>query len=67
MQSGLGQLKYFCACKNKIGLNCQAVAGVHGHFLDVSIAYGKSTSDCLAFEGPTLFNKLIAGMLAEGC
>ena len=43
--------KFFCGSKHKFGLNCQAVCDSRGKFLDVSIIYPGSTSDCLAFEG----------------
>ena len=41
--------KFLCGRKNKFGLNLQAVAGVDGCFLDISIMYPASTSDCLAW------------------
>ncbi len=38
---------------------------VRGRILDISIVYPVgSTSDCLAFEGMTLFNQLEEGILA---
>jgi hypothetical protein len=52
--------------KKKFGLNCQAVCDVRGRFLDISIVYPGSTSDCLAFKGMTLFQKLEAGILTPG-
>ena len=42
--------KFFCGRKHKFGLNCQAVSDCRGRFLDMSIRYPASTSDCLAFE-----------------
>jgi hypothetical protein len=58
--------KFFCGRKHKFGLNCQAVCDVRGKFLDISIVYPGSTSDCLAFEGMSLFRKLEGGLLAPG-
>ena len=37
-----------------------------GRILDLSIVYPGSTSDCLAFEGMSLFQKLEDGLLAPG-
>jgi hypothetical protein len=48
--SKVDQKKYLCGRKHKFGLNCQAVCDVRGWFLDISITYGGSSSDCLAFE-----------------
>ena len=58
--------KFFCGRKHKFGLNCQAVADCRGRFLDMSIRYPASTSDCLAFESSFLFGQLERGLLAEG-
>lgn len=55
--------KFLCGRKNKFGLNLQAVADVKGRFLDISIVYPGSTSDCLAFEGMDLYNHLENGIL----
>ena len=49
--------KFHCSRKKKHGLNCQAVCDVRGRFLDISILYPGSTSDCLAFEGMSLFHR----------
>jgi hypothetical protein len=49
-RAGVDQQKFFCGRKNKYGLNCQAVCDARGRFLDVSIVYGGSSSDLLAFE-----------------
>ena len=58
--------KFFCGRKHKFGLNCQAVADCRGKFLDMSIRYPASTSDCLAFESSDLYGNLMNGLLAEG-
>lgn len=58
--------KFFCGRKHKFGLNMQAIADVHGKFLDVSIMYPASTSDTLAFEDSDIYKKLEAGLLAPG-
>ena len=47
-------------------MNCQAVCDARGKFLDISIMYPGSTSDCLAFEGMSLYSKLENGVLAPG-
>jgi DDE superfamily endonuclease len=52
--------------EKRFGLNCQAVCDVDGRFLDISIMYPGSTSDCLAFEGMTLCQQLEDGLLAPG-
>ena len=56
--------KFMCGRKKKYGLNCQAVCDVRGRILDISIMYPGSTSDCLAFEGMSLFCDLEEGLLA---
>ena len=48
--------KFHCSRKKKFGLNSQAVCNARGRFLDISILYPGSTSDCLAFEEMTLFH-----------
>ena len=59
--------KFFCGRKNKFGLNCQAVADRRGRILDLSITFPGSTSDCLAFEASSLYQRLNTnGFLAEG-
>ena len=50
--------KNSCGRKNKFRLNCQAVSDCHGRILNISIIYGGSSSDCLAFEGSDLHNWL---------
>lgn len=56
--------EFHCSRKKKHGLNCQAVCDVRGRFLDISILCPGSTSDCLAFEGMSLFHRLKQGILA---
>ena len=53
--AGVGQKKFLCGRKHKFGLNCQAVSDVRGRILDMSITYGGSSSDCLAFEASDLY------------
>ena len=65
-EAGCGAGKFHCGRKKKFGLNCQAVCDVRGRILDISIMYPGSTSDCLAFEGMSLFQKLEDGILAPG-
>jgi hypothetical protein len=64
--AGVGQKKFLCGRKNKFGLNCQAVSDVRGQILDISITYGGSSSDCLAFEASDLHKRLEDGLLADG-
>ncbi len=63
---GCNDGKFMCTRKSKFGLNCQAVCDVRGSILDISIMYPGSTSDCLAFEGMSLFHRLENGLLAPG-
>ena len=65
-KAGCSEGKFFCGRKNKFGLNCQAVCDLRGKFLEVSIVYPGSTSDCLAFEGMSLYARLQRGLLAPG-
>jgi hypothetical protein len=64
--SGCSTGKFFCGRKKKYRLNCQVVCDVWGRILDISIQYPGSRSDCLAFEGMSLFQKLEEGILAPG-
>ncbi|KAL3789801.1 hypothetical protein ACHAWO_000272 [Cyclotella atomus] len=64
-RAGVDQQKFFCGRKNKYGLICQAVCDARGRFLDVSIVYGGSSSDLLAFEKSGLKQRLDRGLLAE--
>ncbi|KAI2501607.1 DDE superfamily endonuclease [Fragilaria crotonensis] len=66
MDAGCGPVKFHCGRKKKYGLNCQAVCDVRGRILDISIIYPGSSSDCLSFEGMSLFHKLEEGILAPG-
>ena len=56
-RAGSGQMRFLCGRKGKFGLNCQAVSDVRGRFLDISIGYGGSSSDCLAFEASSLYHR----------
>ncbi|KAG7342673.1 DDE superfamily endonuclease [Nitzschia inconspicua] len=57
---------FLCGRKHKYCLNCQAVADCRGKFLDMSVRYPASTSDCIAFESSALYGRLTNGLLAEG-
>jgi hypothetical protein len=46
----VSQQKFLCSCKEKLSLNCQAVSDCNERILDISIACGGSSSDCLAFK-----------------
>ena len=64
---GVGQKKFFCGRKHRFGLNFQAVCDHECRFLDISILYGASCSDLLAFENSSLKTKLeTLGFLADG-
>lgn len=65
-ETGCDAMKFLCGRKEKFGLNCQAVCDARGKFLDMSIMFPGSTSDCLAFEGSTLYRKLENGLLKYG-
>ena len=65
-RSGIGSRKFYCGRKHKFGLNCQAVSDKRGKFLDISIKYGGSSSDCLAFEASDLYKRLENGLLLPG-
>jgi len=58
--------KFLCGRKHKYGLNLQAVCDARGRFLDMSIVFPGSSSDCLAFEGSSLYQRLEEGILADG-
>jgi hypothetical protein len=47
---GVGQAKFICGRKSKFGLNLQAICDSEKRFLDISIKFGASASDLLAFE-----------------
>jgi hypothetical protein len=64
-RAGVGQKKFLCGRKHKFGLNCQAVCDVQGQILDISITYGGSSSDCLAFEASDLHRRLEEGLLSD--
>jgi hypothetical protein len=64
-ESGIGQKKFLCGRKNKFGLNCQVVSDCRGRILDISINYGGSSSDCIAFEGSDLYHRLQNGLMKK--
>ncbi len=39
---------------------------MHGQILDISIAYGGASSDCLAFERSKLFKQCEDGLMKNG-
>ena len=55
---------FFCGPKGKFGLNCQAVFGVCGRILDISIGLPGASS--IAFEGSDLNERLEGGILKNG-
>ncbi len=66
-EMGVSESKFFCGRKHKNGLNMQAVCNDKKQFTDISIRYGASTSDLLAFEVSELRHKLgRPGFLADG-
>jgi DDE superfamily endonuclease len=64
--AGVGPARFYCGRKHKYGLNCQAVSDRRGRILDISIKYGGSSSDCLAFEASDLYARLEKGLLQPG-
>ena len=62
-RSGIDQKKFLCGRKHKFGLNCQAVSDCRGRILDISIKYGGTSSDCLAFEASDLHERLENGLM----
>ncbi|GFH51714.1 hypothetical protein CTEN210_08189 [Chaetoceros tenuissimus] len=59
--------KWFCSRKNKYGLNLQAICDSRKRFLDLSILFGGSSSDLIAFESSPIRQKLEQpGFLADG-
>ena len=63
--AGVGQKKFLCGRKHKFGLNCQAVSDCRERILDISIKYGGSSSDCLAFEASELHTRLENGLMKQ--
>ena len=63
---GVDQKKFLRGRKHKFGLNCQAVTDVDGRILDISVAYGASAADCVAFEASDLHALLECGILKPG-
>jgi hypothetical protein len=57
--AGCGRQKFFCGCKGKFGLNCQAVPDLRGWFLDLSIGLPGATSDCITFKASNLYERLV--------
>jgi hypothetical protein len=64
--AGCGRKKFFCGRKGKFGLNCQADSDVRGRILDLSIGLPGASSDCIAFEGSDLYERLEGGLLKNG-
>ena len=54
----VGQSKVACGRKSKCGLNLQAICDSNKRFLDISILYGASASDLLAFESSPIRVKM---------
>jgi hypothetical protein len=62
---GVDQKKLLCGRKHKFGLNCQAVSDCRGRILVISIKFGGSSSDCLAFEASELHRRLENGLMQQ--
>ena len=58
--SGVDGSKYLCGRKHTFGLNLPAVCDHKKRFADISIRYGASTSDHLAFEVSGLKKKIVS-------
>ena len=52
--------------RGKFGLNCQAVSDVCSKILDILIASGGASSDCLAFERSKLYDRCENGLMKNG-
>ena len=50
----MGQKKFLCGHKNKVGINCQAVSDCCGCILDMSMNYSGAFADCLSFKACAL-------------
>jgi hypothetical protein len=57
---------FFCGCKGKFGLNCQAISDVRGWILDLLIGLPGASSDCITFEASDLYERLEGGLLKKG-
>ena len=67
IELGVGASKFYCPRKGKFGLNLQAICDDQYRFLDLSILYGGSSSDIVAFEASSIRSILEQpGFLAEG-
>jgi hypothetical protein len=62
----IGRKRFLCARKHKFGLNCMDVSDVHERILDISIIFGGSSADCVAFQASDLYARLEKGLLTEG-
>ncbi|GFH55587.1 hypothetical protein CTEN210_17841 [Chaetoceros tenuissimus] len=66
-EAKVDERKWFCSRKNKYGLNLQAICDSRKRFLDLSILFGGSSSDLIAFESSPIRQKLEQpGFLADG-
>ena len=64
-EAGVDESKFFCGRKHKFGLNLQAICDHKKRFLYISVMYGASASDHIAFEVSELRQKLsLDGFLA---
>lgn len=65
--AGVSPMKYYCGRKHKYGLNMQAVCDYRCKILEISIKFGGSASDLIAWETSSLCHKLDRdGFLADG-
>ena len=65
---GVGQAKFIYGRKSKCGLNLQAICDAKQQFLDISILFGDSVSDLLAFESSPIRVKMDSpNFFALGC
>ena len=64
---GVSESKFYCGRKHKFGLNMQATCDHKKRFIDISIVYGTSTSDLMAFEVSDFRQRLAQpGFFADG-
>jgi hypothetical protein len=58
---------FFLQIKRSVHLlNCMAVSDARGHLLDISIIFGGSSADSVAFHASDLYKRLLGGLLKDG-
>ena len=58
---------FFLQIKRSVHLlNCMAVSDARGQLLDISIIFGGSSADSVAFHASDLYKRLLGGLLKNG-